>query len=137
MPGLKHGRKKEFLKELTDHITAGLSCQCEELLDELYLGTTIMSLVTLLGDDVVDNLVKSGVRIQSKEELRSHTRWFMAFEESTGNLTSAGEGLLKKLGEIYAEYDNTSKVDQQEDQQQYTFISEEIPAASFYQTGGQ
>lgn len=63
-----------------------------------------MSPVTLLGDEIVDSLVKSGVRIQSKEEFCLHTRWFMAFEESTGNLTSVGEGHLKKLGEIYAEY---------------------------------
>ncbi|KAF8229582.1 hypothetical protein L208DRAFT_1424061 [Tricholoma matsutake] len=91
MPELTHRRKKELPKELTDHIT-------------LYPRTTIMSPVTLLGDDVVDSLVKSGVRIQSKEEFCLHTRWFMAFEESTGNLTSVGEGHLKKLGEIYAEY---------------------------------
>ena len=98
-----------------------------------------MSPATLLGDDVVESLVKAGVRIRSKEDLRSYTRWFMAFEESTDNLTSAGEGLLTKLGEIYAEYDSTSNTlaTQQLEGQQYTFISKEIPAASFYQTGGQ
>jgi hypothetical protein len=77
----------------------------EELIEAKYPGTTSISGATLLSNDVISKLSTCGTRVETKEHLRQQTRWFLAFDEETGNLTDIGEQLLRLLRDVYEEYD--------------------------------
>ena len=108
--GLKRGKKKEMAKGLSEAIRNGLvEWRDGDLVDDIYPGTTTISGGTLLGDDVVQQLVSSGIRIETKEQLRQHTRWYLGFHGDTTDLTSHGRKLLELLHSIYTEYDRVEE----------------------------
>jgi hypothetical protein len=77
----------------------------EELIDAIFPGTTSISGATLLSDDVILKLSTCGTRVETQEHLQQQTRWYLAFNKQTGNLTAVGEQLLKRLHDVYEEYD--------------------------------
>ncbi|KAJ7782132.1 hypothetical protein B0H14DRAFT_2630887 [Mycena olivaceomarginata] len=96
IPGLKRGRKKDMDEGLADLIRTGLMDWREDyLLDAIYLGTTIISAGTVLGDDVIEQLVKE--RVETAQELSRHTRWVF--------LSAHEEALFHELQRIYATHD--------------------------------
>ena len=125
MAELKRGRKKEMSKELAMLVRCGLvEWRHNELLDEIYLGTSIIAGETLLGDDVIEKLVACGIRIESGEELRQHARWFLAFDKMSGKLTTHGK---ERLQQIYSNYDNM-----QPNENTRELVNSEVSPLSFY-----
>jgi hypothetical protein len=109
--GLKRGRKRAMVEELAAAIRTGLLDWREDyLLDAIYPGTTTISAGTVLGDDVIEQLMKE--RIESPTDLRRHTRWPLGFERSTSELSQHGAALFQKLSSIYEAYDATVEAEQ-------------------------
>lgn len=118
-------------KELASMIKDTLSDWREELLDEVYPNTISISAATLLGDDVIDQLVSCGDRVDSPAKLRSYTRWFMGWNED-GDLTKHGEDILRKLKEVYAEYDKKMEEKESKAREYAAAAVGPIPPDRFY-----
>jgi hypothetical protein len=74
IPGLKRGKKRKVDEKLADAIRKHLVVwQDHELLDAIYLGTVSVPGAFVLGDDMIEQLVSCGERIESEQELRQHT----------------------------------------------------------------
>lgn len=117
-------------KELADAIRTGLMNWREDyLLDAIYPGTTIISAGTVLGDDVIEQLVKE--RVETAGELRRHTRWALGFQGSGLELTAHGEALLHKLQTIYEAHDAAVEAER-ERIANLPPLESEIAATSFY-----
>jgi hypothetical protein len=59
--------------------------------------------------------------------LRQHARWFLAFDEASGELTTHGDELLHQLQQIYNDYDNM-----QPNEPTGELVNGEISPANFY-----
>ncbi|KAJ7864340.1 P-loop containing nucleoside triphosphate hydrolase protein [Mycena leptocephala] len=130
VPGLRRRRKKEMDKELANLIRVELMDWREGyLLDEIYPGTTIISAGTVLGDDVIEQLVKQ--RVEEPRDLRRQTRWALGFQDSTFELSNHGEALFRKLQSIYEAHDTTVEAERKRIAN-LPPITSEIKAASFY-----
>ncbi|KAF8141067.1 hypothetical protein K438DRAFT_1911309 [Mycena galopus ATCC 62051] len=130
IPSLKRGRKKEMDKELAELIKTELMDWREDyLLDEIYSETTIISAGTVLGDVVIEQLVKE--RIEAPQELRRHTRWTFGFQGSTLELSDHGEALFRKLQSIYEAHDTAVKA-KHEQIVNLPPLTSKIATASFY-----
>jgi hypothetical protein len=128
IPGLKRGKKKKLDEKLAETVREGLVVWRDgELIDTLYPGTVSIPGAFVLGDDVIEQLVNCGERIENEQELRQHTRWFLGFTKPDG-LTIAGEMLIAKLQEIYMDYD--AKLDA--DRARHARIPATIAPESFY-----
>jgi hypothetical protein len=69
---------------------------------------TLLPGSALLGDEVIDRIISSGVFIRTAEDLRKQVRWYLAFD-STGAITQHGQNLLAKLAPIYTAYEEESQ----------------------------
>jgi hypothetical protein len=111
IPGLKRGKKKKLDEKLAEAVREGLVVwRDRELLDAVYPRTVSIPGAFVLGDDVIEQLVNCGERIESEQELRQHTRWSLGLANPSG-LTNPGEMLLAKLQGIYGEYDTKLEAD--------------------------
>ncbi|KAJ6579358.1 hypothetical protein B0H10DRAFT_2198744 [Mycena sp. CBHHK59/15] len=130
IPGLKRGRKKEMNGELANSIRAGLMDWRENyLLEAIYPGTTIISPGTVLGDDVIEQLVRE--RVEAAPDLRRYTRWAFGFQGSTSDLSAYGEALFRELQKIYEGHDATVEAER-EQIANLPPVGSEIAPASFY-----
>ncbi|KAJ6492720.1 P-loop containing nucleoside triphosphate hydrolase protein [Mycena vitilis] len=130
LPGLKRGRKKEMNKELADLIRIELMDWREDyLLDKIYPGTTTISAGTVLGDDVIEQLVKE--RVTAREDLGRHTRWAFGFLGSALQLSEHGEALFGTLQRIYEVHDAAVEAER-ERIANLPPLRSEVGAASFY-----
>ncbi|KAJ6600629.1 hypothetical protein B0H10DRAFT_2196369 [Mycena sp. CBHHK59/15] len=99
------------------------------LLEAIYPGTTIISPGTVLGDDVIEQLVRE--RVEVAPDLRRYTRWAFGFQGSTSDLSAYGEALFRELQKIYEGHDATVEAER-EQIANLPPVGSEIAPASFY-----
>ena len=105
-PGLKRGAKKMATEEFQEFLKERLVVWRDELLTKHYGDSVSIAAEALMSDEIINKIASMEKRILTEDDLRSRIRWTLG-GVTPGSAPIGGDGkeLLKRLGEIYAEYD--------------------------------
>ncbi|KAF4590210.1 hypothetical protein EYR38_009508 [Pleurotus pulmonarius] len=130
-PGqLKRGRKQTFSERSATTIrTALVTWRDTVLIQHVYPNLVTIAGSAILGDDVIDKIVASGIKLDSAEVFSRHVRWAYGFDSITAKPNECGTMLLHKLRAIYAAVEDTET---KELEKRQVNLAEVIPPENFY-----
>ncbi|TDL17321.1 hypothetical protein BD410DRAFT_883828 [Rickenella mellea] len=96
-PGLKRGKKRKFPDSLSSSIKTALVKWRTDYFADQFGGITTISSTTFMGNEIIDQIVDSGERLETPEALRRRTHF------NPG--PDATESLLACLREVYHAWD--------------------------------
>jgi cytochrome c553 len=124
--GLKRGKKKAVPEAESKYITETLKIWRDgTLMEKVYPGLTTFSASTLLSNDVIDKLAKSGEELREYSQLRRYALWARGHDIHTGGPNELGELLMAKLAEIYDTL-NTHRAEDEESERRKQRAAGEI-----------